>query len=74
MEVILVVDRIEEDRIAVCENRANGIMIHIELSKLPEGVKEGSILRYCDGNYSIDEEEQKAIETRIAQMMDDLWE
>jgi len=72
MEEILVVDRIENG-IAVCENRNNKIMIELELSKLPEGVKEGTVIRYFDGEYEIDYEEQKNIEDRIKQKMDDLW-
>ncbi|MBR2744880.1 MAG: DUF3006 domain-containing protein [Clostridia bacterium] len=72
MEEILVVDRIENG-IAVCENRSNRIMIELELSKLPDGVKEGTVIRYFDGEYEIDYEEQKNIEDRIKQKMDDLW-
>lgn len=73
MEETLVVDRIE-DEIAVCENRANGVMINIQLSKLPEGVREGSVIKYFDGKYRIDSEEQKNIEDRIKEKMDSLWE
>ena len=73
MEETLVVDRIE-DEIAVCENRANGVMINIQLSKLPEGVREGSVIKYFDGKYRIDSEEQKNIEDRNKEKMDSLWE
>lgn len=73
MEETLVVDRIE-DEIAVCENRANGVMINIQLSKLPEGVREGSVIKYFDGKYRIDSEKQKNIEDRIKEKMDSLWE
>ena len=73
MEETLVVDRIE-DEIAVCENRANGVMINIQLSKLPEGVREGSVIKYFDGKYRIDSEEQRNIEDRIKEKMDSLWE
>ena len=69
----LVVDRIEGD-IAVCENRANGIMINILLSKLPEGIREGTVIKYFDGRYSLDSDEQENIESRIKDKMDDLWE
>lgn len=73
MEETLVVDRIE-DEIAVCENRANGVMINIQLSRLPEGVREGSVIKYFDGKYRIDSEEQRNIEDRIKEKMDSLWE
>ena len=73
MEETLVVDRIEEGIIAVCENRYNQIMIDIELSKLPEGVKEGSVIKYYDGLYRIDDQEENEIKMRIAEKMDDLW-
>ena len=72
MEETFVVDRIE-DGIAVCELRASKIMVEIELSELPSDAKEGSVLKYYDGIFSIDYEEQKKIEDRIAEKMDDLW-
>ena len=50
MEEILVIDRIENN-IAVCENRENGIIIEIDVSKLPDKIKQGSIIKYIDGNY-----------------------
>lgn len=73
MEETLVVDRIEGD-IAVCENRANGVIINIQISKLPENIREGSILKYYDGKYRLDFDEQKNIEDRIKDKMDSLWE
>ena len=73
MGEILIVDRIEGD-IAVCANRSNGVMINIQLSKLPAETKEGMVIRYFDGKYSIDSEEQDNIENRIKDKMDDLWE
>ncbi len=73
MEETLVVDRIEGD-IAVCENRANGVIINIQISKLPENIREGSILKYYDGKYRLDSDEQKNIEDRIKDKMDSLWE
>ena len=73
MEETLVVDRIEGD-IAVCENRSNGVMINIQLSKLPGNVREGSVIKYYDGKYRLDSDEQKNIEDRIKDKMDSLWE
>lgn len=73
MEETLVIDRIEGN-IAICENRYSKVITEIDLSKLPEGSKEGTIIKYLDGEYVIDEEEQLKIEQRIKQMMDDLWD
>lgn len=73
MKKILVVDRIEGN-IAVCENRKNKKMIEIELSKLPQGITDGTVLRYCRGKYSIDEQIQKEIEDRIQEKMNDIWD
>ena len=72
VEEILVIDKIENN-IAVCENRDNGIIIEIELSKLPKDVKEGSVIKYIDGSYKLDLEEQKNIETRIEEKMKNIW-
>ena len=72
MAKILVVDRIEND-IAVCENRRNKKIIEIQLSKLPEGGKEGTVIKYCMGKYSIDTETQNEIEKRIQEKMNGIW-
>ena len=72
MEETLVVDRIENN-IAICENRENGIIIKIDVSKLPDNIKNGSIIKYIDGNYRLDLEEEKNIEERIAEKMKNIW-
>ena len=72
MSKIFVVDRIEEN-IAVCENRKNRKMMNIELSKLPEGTKEGTVLRYRMGRYTIDLQLQNEIEQQIQEKMNDIW-
>ena len=72
MEETLVIDRIENN-IAICENRENGIFIKIDVSKLPDNIKEGSIIKYKDGIYRLDLEEQKNIEERIAEKMKNIW-
>ena len=71
-EKILVVDRFEED-FAVCEDRNSKKMINIEISKLPEQVKEGDILRFKNNKYEIDEEKRKEIEKRINDKMKNLF-
>lgn len=72
MREVLVIDRIENN-IAVCENRSNGIMIELDLSKLPEGSKEGSVIIYYDGYFELDYNEEKKIEDSIKSKMDELW-
>ena len=70
MEEVLVVDRIEGD-IAVCENRKNGKMQEMNLKDLPEDIEEGTILKWREGKYEIDN--SKEIEQRIEQKMKDVW-
>lgn len=70
MEEVLVVDRIEND-IAVCENRNTGKMYEKKLSSLPQGTKEGSILKWKNGVYSLDN--SGVIEERIENKMKDVW-
>ena len=48
-------------------------MINIEISKLPEQVKEGDILRFKNNKYEIDEEKRKEIEKRINDKMKNLF-
>ena len=59
----LIVDRIE-GTIAVCET-ASASMIDVPLSDLPEGTKEGSVLRFANGSYVIDAEEERSRRSRI---------
>lgn len=70
MEEVLVVDRIE-GKVAVCENRENKKMCNIAISSLPKDIKEGSVLKYKDGKYEIDDSNE--IEKRIEQKMKDIW-
>ncbi len=49
------IDRIEEN-FAVCEDE-NRQRLEIPRDRLPEGAKEGDVLRLTDGGYEIDREE-----------------
>lgn len=71
MEEELAIDRIEGD-IAVCENRKTKEMRNISLSELPKGIREGSILKWQNGKYELDE--SRETEKRIEQKMKDVWE
>ncbi len=59
----LIVDRIE-GTIAVCET-ASASIVDVPLSDLPEGTKEGSVLRFENGSYVIDAEEERSRRSRI---------
>lgn len=71
-EGVWVVDRFEGD-FAICENRENKEKREIRIEKLPENIKEGSVLRFKDGKYYLDLNEQEKIEKRIEEKMRDIW-
>lgn len=72
-KVLLIIDRIEES-VAVCENRETEEIINIDISELPEGVREGDAIR-CDNNkYEIDEQTRKEIEERIKNKIKNIFE
>ena len=66
------VDRIEGDY-AVCENRETQEMVNIKIDNLPKNIKEGSIIKFENNEYRIDEEKEKETSERIKQKMDNLW-
>jgi hypothetical protein len=69
----LTIDRIEGD-IAVCE-LDDGSMTDIELSSLPEGTREGSVLVSIDGvSYSIDKDAENAARERLFKMQESLFD
>lgn len=57
------IDRIE-DNIAVLENLETQEMIDVSLDELPEGIKDGTVLKYVNDKYELDldEEEQRSNE------------
>lgn len=73
MKEVLVIDRFEED-FAICENRETKEFKMIKKCKLPKEAQEGSVLKWSNGKYEINIEEQKKIEQRIKEKMDNLWE
>ena len=66
------VDRIEGDY-AVCENRETQEMVNIKIDNLPKNIKEGSIIKFENNEYRIDEEKERETSERIKQKMDNLW-
>ena len=73
MAKIIVVDGFEENY-AICENRRSKKIIQIDISNLPEGTKEGTVLRLCRGKLYIDTRLQNKIQDRIQSKMNDIWE
>ena len=62
--LIYTVDRIEED-VAVCQN-ASGEAVQVNAASLPEGVKEGSVLRLqADGTWVPDPQTEEATRARV---------
>lgn len=71
--ITYVIDRFEENY-AVCENRETRGMVNIEVSKLPNDVKEGDVLTYKDNTFSVNAELQKEIEERIQEKVRNIFE
>ncbi len=66
------VDRFEGN-MAICEDRETKEMINIKIEDLPSEIKEGSILAYKNGKFTINKEKEQEISERITQKMDNLW-
>lgn len=66
------VDRFEGD-FAVCENRETGEFVNIPLSELPENIKQGSIIKFENGNYILDIESTKKEQEEIKNLVDNLF-
>ena len=67
----LSVDRIENDT-AVCE-REDMSVVELAFSSLPQGTKEGSVLKVENGIYSLDESEEKRRRKRILELQNMLF-
>lgn len=67
------IDRFEENMV-ILEDRKTGKMKNIIKDKLPEGCKEGDILKCINGKYILDKEETKKVEKEIQDKYKDLWE
>lgn len=66
-----VVDRIESD-IAVCEDE-NLSIVNIPLSVLPKGAKEGSVILFNDGAYSLSLKDEEERRNKLFNLMEDLF-
>lgn len=69
---IFSVDRFE-GKFAICENRETGEMINIEKAILPENIKEGSIVKYENGKFILDNETTSKKQAEIKNMVNNLF-
>lgn len=69
---IWVIDRLEGNY-AICENRETKEKREVEIEKLPKEIKEGSVLNYKNGEYTLNLEKENDIQKRIEQKMKDIW-
>ncbi|AJA48767.1 hypothetical protein CPAST_c27000 [Clostridium pasteurianum DSM 525 = ATCC 6013] len=67
----VIVDRFE-GKYAVCEKEGN-VMINIEKSQLPKGVKEGDVIIIESKNIYIDLDETKYRRSKIKELIKDIW-
>ena len=66
------IDRFEGE-FAVCENLETGEMINIRIDILPDGIKEGSIIKFDNENYILDSETTKEIQEKIKNIVNNLF-
>lgn len=69
---LLIIDRFEGG-FAVCEQE-DATMVDVDVKLLPEGTKEGDVLRVENGVYTIDADATLERTNRIRQLMGELWE
>lgn len=68
---LLIVDRFEGS-FAVCEQE-DGSMVDVDMKLLPEGTREGDVLKFDDGIYTVDAAATADRAQRIRSLMDELW-
>lgn len=66
-----IIDRIESG-IAVCEDD-NRNMSEIPLVKLPKGVKEGSVINYENGEYTVDKDTEAERRKKVQSLENELF-
>lgn len=66
------IDRFEGN-FAICENRKTQEMVNIEKSLLPEECKEGDIIKFENGKYTIDNSQTKKEKEEIKNLVDNLF-
>lgn len=68
----LSVDRIENS-VAVCE-KEDMTTVELPLSVLPNGVREGSVLAFENGVYTIDKSEEERRKERISKLQNSIFD
>ena len=68
-----IIDRIEENRIVVCEEYGSGKIIYLDKSKLPQNAREGSVLEYTEEAYVLNEETANARKEDLSKRMKNLF-
>ncbi len=66
------VDRFEGE-FAVCENRQTGELVNIPKNLLPNNCKQGSILKFENGIYTLDLEETQKEQEEIKNLVNNLF-
>ncbi len=69
------IDRFEGDNevFAVCENRRTGKMVDIPISQISPSAVEDDIIRYKDGIYVVDEEQNRIIGERMKKLSEEVF-
>lgn len=62
-----------EGNIAILENRETRKTVEIEKDKLPDNIKEGTILKKVNGKYYVEREKTIEKENEIKNRMNRLW-
>ena len=65
-------DRIEEG-IAVCESE-DGEVLHVRAQSLPTGVREGSLLSFSDGQWTLLEAQTDRVRQKLFQLQESLFD
>lgn len=68
----LIVDRITQD-LAVCETEEQ-TFVKVPLELLPQEVREGSVLHFLDGIYSLDSAEEAERRRRLFELQTQLFD
>lgn len=58
------IDRIEND-MAVCENRDTQKMTNVPINSLPSDIQEGTILKYHNNTFTIDQQQTETVRNSI---------
>ena len=66
-----IIDRFESG-FAVCESDS-GIMVDIEIKKLPKGAREGDVMIFDGNTYNIDKERTRALRAEVLELQNKLF-